>query len=193
MSLFDLLFLVVFFATIFALVLAVWAALRGRRARAGALLRRIGIFVALYLGVVILVSLLSPRRVVQVGEDQCWDDWCLTITNVQRTPIENGSRYVVTIRLFSRARRAAQRGRGTQVYLMDDRGRRYDPIPEPDAIPFDILLQPQEAVRTTRVFELPSDAADPVLVASHGEGFPGWFIIGDSASLFHQRPVVRLE
>jgi hypothetical protein len=31
------------------------------------------------------------------------------------------------------------------------------------------------------------------IVASHGRGFPGLFIIGDPASLFHKRTVVRLE
>jgi hypothetical protein len=193
MTLFDLVFIAVFFATVAALVLAAVAALRGRRARAIAILRRMGIFAGLYLGIVILVSLVSPRRVLQVGEDQCWDDWCLTVTDVRRKPSDNGIRYDVTIRISSRARRVAQRGRGTHVYLMDDRGRCYDPISEPAAVPFDILLQPQEAVRTTRVFELPSDTADPVLVASHGGGFPAWFIIGDSGSLFHKRTVVQLE
>jgi hypothetical protein len=76
---------------------------------------------------------------------------------------------------------------------MDGQGRRYDPVPDPDAIPFDALLQPQESMTTTREFDLPVDAQDPVLVATHGEGFPGWFIIGDSGSLFHKRTVVRLE
>ncbi|HZV06683.1 MAG TPA: hypothetical protein VE999_16500 [Gemmataceae bacterium] len=193
MTIFDLLFIVVFFAVIVMLVLAGVAALRGRRARAIAISRWLGIVAGLYLGIVILVSLISPRRELQVGDDQCWDDWCLTVTNVRRTPAENAIRYMVTIRISSCARRVAQRGRGTQVYLVDDRGRRYDPVPDPDAVPFDILLQPQEAVSTTRAFEIPADAHDPVLIATHGEGFPGWFIIGDTGSLFHKKTVVLLE
>ena len=76
---------------------------------------------------------------------------------------------------------------------MDDRSRCYDPVPDPTAVPFDVLLQPREAVTVTRVFELPADAHDPVLVMSHGDGFPGCLIIGDSGSLFHKRTVVRLE
>jgi hypothetical protein len=193
MTIFDLLFIVVFFVAVVMLVLAGVAALRGRRARAIAISRWLGIFAGLYLGIVILVSLASPRRELKVGDDQCWDDWCMTVTNVQRTPAENAIRYVVTIRISSRARRVAQRGRNTHAYLMDDRGRRYDPVPDPDAVPFDILLQPQEAVSTTRVFEIPADVQEPVLVATHGEGFPGWFIIGDSGSLFHKKTVVLLE
>ncbi len=193
MTIFDLLFLAVFFASVVMLALTGFAALRGRRAQAVALLRRLGICAGIYLAIVILVSLVSPRRILNVGDDRCWDDWCMTVADVRKTPADNGSRYVVTIRISSRARRVSQRGLGTHVYLMDDQGHRYDPIPDPEAIPFDILLQPQEVVTTTRVFELPTDAQDPVLVATHGEGFPGWFIIGDSASLFHKRTVVRLS
>jgi hypothetical protein len=193
MTVFDLLFIAVFFTALGMLFLAILAALRGRRARALALLRRLAIFAGVYLGIIILVSLLSPRRVLQVGDDQCWDDWCMTVTNVQRRPADSVTRYVVTIRISSRARRADQRALDAHVYLIDDRGRRYDPVPDPADIPFDILLHPQEAISMTRVFELAADVQDPVLVASHGEGFPGWFIIGDSASLFHKRTVVRLE
>jgi hypothetical protein len=193
MTIFDLLFIVVFFAAVVMLLLAGLAALRGRRARAIAISRWLGSLVGIYLGIVILVSLASTRRELKVGDDQCWDDWCMTVTNVQRTPVENAIRYIVTIRISSRARRVAQRARGTHVYLVDDRGHRYDPVADPDAIPFDILLQPQEAISTTRVFEIPTDAQTPVFVATHGEGFPGWFIIGDSGSLFHQKTVVLLE
>jgi hypothetical protein len=193
MTIFDLVFVAMFFAAVATLVLAGFAALRGRRARAIAILRRLGLFSGLYLGIVILVSLLSTRRELHVGDDQCWDDWCMTVTNVKRTPADNPIRYVVTIRISSRAQRVAQRGRGTHVYLMDDRGRRYDPVPDLDVVPFDVLLQPGQAITTTREFELPTDVQEAFFVATHGEGFPSWFIIGDPGSLFHKKTVVRLD
>jgi hypothetical protein len=193
MTLYDLLFLAVFFTSVVLLGLAGLAALRRRRARAFALLRRLGVLIGIYLGAVLLVSLLSPRRVLQVGDDQCWDDWYLAVTHVNRRLAHDTVAYEVTFRVSSRARRVAQRERGVQVYLMDDRGRCYDPVPDDTATAFDVLLQPQEAVEITRVFNLPADAQDPVLVVSHGGGFPGLFIIGDSESLFHKRTVVRLN
>jgi hypothetical protein len=76
---------------------------------------------------------------------------------------------------------------------MDDLGRRYNSLPDSSAIPFDVLLQPYEAVTITRMFELPSDVHEPALVATHGGGFPAWFIIGDPESLFHRKTVVRLD
>ena len=93
----------------------------------------------------------------------------------------------------SRARRRAQRERGLRVYLMDDRGRRFEPALNPAAVPFDVMLNPQEAMNITGVFEVPPDAHDLVLIVSHGGGFPGCCIIGESGSLFHKRTVVRLN
>jgi hypothetical protein len=193
MTLFDLLFLAVFFTSVVLLGLAGHATLRRRRARAFARLRQLSLLVVLYLGAVLLVSLVSPRRVLKVGDDQCWDDWCLAVTHVSRRPANDTVAYEVTLRVSSRARRVAQRERGVQVYLMDDHGRCYEPVPDDTATSFDVLLQPQEAVEITRVFHLPADAQDPVLVVSHGGGFPGIFVIGDSESLFHKRTVVRLD
>jgi hypothetical protein len=193
MTICDLPFIAVFFAVVIMLVLAGVAALRGRRARAIALLRRLGLVAGVYLGIVILVSLVSPRRVLSIGDDQCSDDWYLAVINVRHQPAEDAQSYEVTLRVSSRARRRAQRERGVQVYLMDNCGRCYDPVSDPAAVPFDILLQPQETVSLTRVFRLPVDAHDSVLVVSHESWFPGLFIIGDSGSLFHKRTVVRLE
>jgi hypothetical protein len=193
MSLFDLLFIAAFLATVVMIVLAVIAVLRRRLARAIAISTRLGIFAAVYIGIVIFVSLLSPRRVLHIGDDQCWDDWCLAVTNVRSQASGDGQSYDITLRISSRARGRAQRAIDAEVYLMDDRGRCYNAMPDPAAVPLDSLLQPQEAITVMRVFDLPADARDPVLVASHGGWFPGLFIIGDPVSLFHKRSVVRLE
>jgi hypothetical protein len=193
MTVFDLLFLAAVLGSAVLLVLAGIAFCRGRRARAVARLTQFGALVVVYLAALILVSLVSPRRVLHVGEEHCWDDWCITVTEVRRRPAGDNQEYAVTFRVSSRARRVAQRERGVQVYLMDDCGGCYEPEPDPEAVPFDVLLRPQQSVTTTRVFHVPADAHDPVLVVTHGGGFPGLFIIGDSESLFHKCTVVRLE
>lgn len=56
MSIFGLLFIAASFA------------IRGRGARAISILRGYGIGAAVYLGIVVLVSLFSPRRVLSVGD-----------------------------------------------------------------------------------------------------------------------------
>jgi len=192
-TIFDLLFIIAFLSAVVLLVLSAIAVIRRRRARAVALLRNLGIFVAVYFSIVILVSLLSPRRVLHVGDVQCWDDWCIAVADAQRQPTDAGVAYGVTFLVSSRARGRPQRERGVQVYLMDDRGRRYDPLPDQADQPFDVLLQPSETMQITRTFALPAEVHAPVLVVSHGGHFPACCIIGDSESLFHKPTVVQLD
>lgn len=142
-----------------------------------------------------LVSLLSPRRFVDVGDDQCSDDWCIAVTSAGRSPGDTGGAYDVTFRLSSRARRVAQRERFVVAYLRDARGRRYDPDSRAADVPFDVRLEPQQAVTATRRFRVPADAHDlGVIIAREGDiPLPRCCIIGDEGSLFHKKTVVRLE
>jgi len=191
---FDLLFLALVLAGGGALVAAALAVARGRRVTALIILRRLGLAAAAYLGLVVVVSLASPRRVVRIGDDQCSDDWCIAVTDVRRSSGPAGASYEVTFRLAGRARRVAQRERGVRVYLRDGRGRRYDPDPAVADVPFDVRLEPLQQVTTTRVFGMPADAPAVGLVVSWGGGipFPRCCIIGDEGSLLHKRTEVRI-
>ena len=190
MSIFDLIFIAVFFIRVITLVATAVAAIRGRRRRALGILRVLGVFIAAYLAVVIVVSLASPLRLLSLNEPQCFDDWCIAVEQVARTPAGAEVPYDVTLRLSSRARRVAQRETGGSVYVLDDRGRRYQPADDPQAIPLNVLLQPGESVTATRRFTLPAEAHNPGLVFAHGR-FPGMFIIGNDESLFHKPTVIR--
>src|SRR5262249_51939326 len=130
MTIFDLLFIALFLGSAISVAAAVYSALRGRRPRAMAILRWLGVCIGAYFGVIILVSLAPPRGVVRVGDNQCWDDWCIAVTDVRRQPATAAVTYVVTLRVSSRARRRAQRERGLHVYMTDDQGRRYEPAPD---------------------------------------------------------------
>jgi hypothetical protein len=83
--------------------------------------------------------------------------------------------------------------KGTVVYLTDARGRRYDPLPDPSAIPLDTILQPGESLIVTRRFDVPPGAQGLGLIYTHEGGFPiGWFIIGEGG-WFQKPPIVRLD
>jgi hypothetical protein len=194
MSTFDLLFILLFLTSLVTLAIAAVAAVRGRRPQAIRILRIYGICFAVYMSIVIVVALVTPRRVVHLGEDRCFDDWCVTVENAEHRPSPEGVAYTVTFQLSSRARRVNQRANGAYVYLTDSQGREFDPAPEPGAIPMDVMLHPGEAVQTRRTFTVPNDARDVGFVVVH-EGafcFPGCFIIGDGGSLLHKRTVVPL-
>lgn len=195
MTLFDLLFIVLFLAGVIVLCLAASMALRGRRPRARAILRGAGICAGLYLAVIVAVSLLTPQRFIKLGDDQCADDWCIAISTSGRNVTPEGTRFEVTFRLSSRARRVAQRERFVAVSLRDSHGARYDPEVDPHAIPFDTLLEPLQAITASRRFLVPQTAEIVGLVVERaGVGsFPGCCIIGDEGSLLHKPTIVRLD
>lgn len=179
MSIFDLLFITVFFASLITLLAAAVTAIGGRGGRSLRILRIYGICIGIYLGIVVLTSLILPRRILKLGDSRCFDDWCMSVENFRKSRQPTAISYVVTLRLSSRARRITQRENGVAVYLTDDQGRRVDPIPDRTAVPLNALLQPQESITATRVFEVPPNASGLGLVIAHEGGFPvGWFIIG---------------
>jgi hypothetical protein len=193
MTIFEPLFLLLLLATVVALVTTAIQAMRGRQARALAILRRLCISAAIYLGIVTMVSAASSRRVFHQGDQRCFDDWCITVEDAQRSFSQSTLSYAVTLRLSSRARRVPQRENGTVVYLIDARGRRFDPVAEPSDVPLNALLQPGESAIAKRRFELPADAREVGLIYTHEGGFPiGWFIVGEN-HWFHGPDIVRLD
>ena len=185
-TIFDLLFALVFLASAGCLLAAVVLALRGRGTRAMNVLRIWATGAAVYMTALVSVSFAQPRRVLHLGDLRCFDDWCITVENVQRS----GARYDVALRVSSRALRVSQRAPDAAVYLIDDRGRRFDPLPDTSAVPLSVLLHPGESIPASRSFALPEDARQVGLVVNHGTG-PANFVIGDEASLFHKRTVIR--
>ncbi len=179
MTAFDLLFLTLFFATIVTLFVAAGLAFRRQFERARLIFRTLLLCICFYMAVVVGVSLLLPRQIIKADAPQCFDDWCISVAGLMQSPGEGGVRYSVDLRLSSRARRVAQRENNLSVYLTDGHDRRYDPIRDSSARPFNILLQPQESVIVNRSFVVPVSARDIGLVITHEGGFPiGWFIIG---------------
>ncbi|MGP0076394.1 MAG: hypothetical protein ACLPWF_31145 [Bryobacteraceae bacterium] len=193
MSIFDLLFIALFLASLVVLLVAGFTAIRGQSSRAIGILRSYFLCAGLYLGTVVVVSAFSPRRVVGMGEPRCFDDWCIAVEGVQRVPMENGTSYVAKLRVYSTARRVSQRENNVVAYVTDDRGIRYDPIGDRSTVPLNVLLLPQQSVATDRIFHLPADSRPVGIVIGHQGGFPiSWFIIGDEA-WFHKPAIVPIQ
>jgi hypothetical protein len=193
MSVFEPLFLLLVLATAITLITAASWAVRGQFARAGRILRRLGIGAALYFAVVMAVSFVSPRRVYRVGDNQCFDDWCIAVIDAQRAETPQATHYEVRLRLSSRAKRVPMGEKGTVVYLADRQGRRYDPLPDPAAVALSTVLKPGESIEATRRFDVARDAQDLGLIYTHEGGLPiGWLIIGEGG-WFQRPPMVRLD
>jgi hypothetical protein len=193
MTIFEPLFLLLALATIVALISAAVVAVRGQRSRSLAILRRLGVGAATYYAVVLMVAYFSVPPLHRVGEPVCFDDWCIGVVEAQHEPAGSSSRWHVTLRIASRARRVNQRENYAAVFLTDSRGRKYFPDPAPANIPLDSRLGPAESLDAPRTFTLPLDATGVRLVFTHEGGFPiGALIIGEN-EFFHDATVVKLD
>jgi hypothetical protein len=209
---FELLFVIVVLGLVVTLASAAVTALRGHRQRALALVVGCATCVTFYLGVVVTVALVSPQRIFAIGEDRCFDDWCVAVRDFKVTHDlgpgvdaikENWQFYVVTIRLSNHARGRSQRASSATVRLVDGEGRVYEVSHEGQAAyeaqhgtapPLTSTIDLGQFIDTVRVFELPADSRDVSLTIQHPVGLsPVLFIIGDDASMFHKPTIFRLN
>jgi len=184
----DLLFIVIVLGTVVALLRAAVFALRHRGAQSLRILRHTAIFVAAYVAVVIGVSLLTPRHWIEIGEEQRFDDWALTVTAVTHS----AGHYRVDVRVSNHARGRPQRASDAALLLVAADGRTFRPLDAPGARSLQSTLQVGESFDTTREFDVPPTARIIGLDVIHGAG-PGILIIGDRGSPFYKRPLVRIE
>ncbi len=119
MTIFEPLFILCFLATVVVLIVATVTAISGKRARALAALRKLGICAMIYVTVLLVVSAASARKIYRIGDQQCFDDWCITVTGATRPRPESAE---VRLRLSSRTKRVPQREKGTLAYLIDSQG-----------------------------------------------------------------------
>jgi hypothetical protein len=193
MSLFDLLFILLFLLMLASLLWAASCAVRGQSDRAGRVLVRIVVAAAAYIAIVIVFSAILPRRTANLRELRCFDDYCVSVDSFTRNPQGAGVEYNVNLRLSNRALRGSEREKNLVMYLTDAQGRRYDADGDKSSAPYTVLLAPQESVVISRGFLVRSDAGDLGAVVTHEGGFPiGWFIIGYD-TWFRKPPLVMLK
>ncbi len=209
MTPFDLVFIAVFLFTFASLIWIAGLGLRHRATHALRHLRRLLLYDATYLAVVVAVGLISPRRILSGEEVLRFDDWCL---GVERAKVLNhlgalspraGNKFVVVpLKIINEARRVRQAApKGSTVYLVDDRAGHYgvsmagqEAFEKENGIqpPLTTKLDAGTSIQTVRIFEVPTAVRALFLATRHGSWFPRQFIIGDG----FRRPAVlslRLE
>jgi hypothetical protein len=77
------------FASLVILLTAAYRLIRGRRASALRLLAGWGLGVFVYLTVSVAVSLVRPARVIELGQNWCFDDWCIAVERVRHIASPN--------------------------------------------------------------------------------------------------------
>ena len=150
---------------------------------------------AVYLCVLLAVSLGQRQRVVAMGEPQCFDEMCFTVTRVEEVPgflIRDGRRLVrVAVQVTNRGRKAQSEGL-IWAYLVDSQGRRWEESAGVNGVGLTTRVAGGDSVVSEPVFKVARDAMGLGLVFTHGWRQPGVLVIGDSDSLFHKKTVVKL-
>ena len=167
MSLFDLLFLLVVLLSAVVLITAAVVAISGRGGSALRILRTWAVGAGVYLAIAWVSHAALPLKTFHLGDEQCEDDWCLSIDRVSRVAPDS---YRVAFRMISHALRVDQRNRnGAELFLVGTDGRRYASTQTEGDVPIDVLLHPGETIAAERVFKVPAglDARGVVFGSGH--------------------------
>jgi hypothetical protein len=206
MSIFDLLFLVSMFGVAIVAVRVIYLLIRTRWRAAGRAASWLLMFIAAYMLVLAGFSVAEPQQQVPIRTPRCFDDWCITVEEASRQDAIGTTRAtatfcVATVRVSSRAKGRPQRETDVRVYLLDDRGHRFDVSPAGQraleqqglaGLPLTSFVDAGGSFESRLAFEVPRDVRQLSLVKTSWSWFPFRLIIGDPQSWLHRPTVVPL-
>jgi hypothetical protein len=206
MTIFDLLLIVLVLATVAGILGALIALFVHRRVLAARTITLIVAGWALYLGAGTTVALLTPQRILSLGEDNCFDEMCFAVTGYHRVPSTNSGKafYVVDVRISNRSRSRAQREKGRKGVLVDRAGHVTEvsrlgmqSLSSLDGASYpglDAEVAPGQNLKTKLAFELPLDVRDPGFALGSDLAInPARLVIGDEEHFLHRPTVVPLN
>ncbi len=150
---------------------------------------------ALYMGAVVLVSLLTPRTIVSIGDSYCWDLWCVGIQNVNTTPQGQNMLYTAEVSLFVDSA-TAQIEVSDQpkrfFYVVDEQGRRFPILAYASTARPNVTVKPGESVKSSLTFLAPANARK--LYLTDDLKWPPWVCLyfGSDLNPFHRRTLLRV-
>jgi hypothetical protein len=182
--------------------------LRGKVRFGKRLLLSLAGFWAVYLLIVVLVSIATPQHSIPMGQERCFDEMCFAVEHAEtafrlglagQTVRANGQFYVVAIKVTNRSRGHAQSEGGLHAlfweagksYEVSSSGQRAWEAVNGETSSLTTRLGPGESVTTVQVFDIPAGASTPGLVLTHGFT-PGYFVIGESP-IFREPTLMRIE
>lgn len=203
MTLFELIFILLFLGSAISLLLSPFLRRTGAFRR---LLVALVFVWGVYFAILATADVLRVQRVFKVGEDQCFDEMCFAVSGVQTLPEKvsipannsAGRLYIVKIRVTSHSRGRAQAEGGLRGRLFD--GDTYINVSETAQRAYDAQhgespkltqrIAPGESVLSVLVFVVPQTMMRPALTLDHGFT-PGYFVIGESP-FFHKPDIHEL-
>jgi len=198
-QLFTLVLVLCVLASLVTFLIVAYRAIRGRRSSALRLLARWAISALVYMAISVAVSWTRPARVVERGQNWCFDDWCIAVEAVHQTSSPNGRNtiYTTDLRIYNDAR-LPEGARGFWAYVRDQDDQRYAPVPGAWQDVVAARVPPHGFARTSMDFVVPRGARQLGLVTGHGGGtpcalLPSLLEIGQAGCLFHEPDMIRVR
>jgi hypothetical protein len=121
---------------------------------------------------------------VPLGTDICFDDWCATITKIERQPIgpESNARYIAYVTMANHARGIAQKPDEPRIYIVDSRGNR-TLATQYGKTPLNAKLQLHQSLQTTVMFTVPANSKELRLLIEEGP-FIANFVFPEDQQVF---------
>ena len=175
----------------------VYLLLRRRHEHAGRICLRWTVCAGVYLALSLAISALRPERSIGLGDRWCFDDWCVSVDHVTRSPANTDAVYTLELQTYNEARRP-QAVRYPWMFVRDQQGRRYEPQTPDWIVQVESRIPPQQSKRFSVTFRVPADARRLTFVTGHGSGTPcllatSVLLIGEGGCLFQKYDSIRLE
>lgn len=168
----------------------------------------VAVWFAIYAVTLLGFSLASREKALGFNEPKAFCGFYLdchlhaSVAGVRKTKTlgdktANGEFYIVKVKVFSDARRAALGLDAPELYVVDDSGARHERVEavENPAPPFERKIPAGAGFESEIVFDLPRDVKNPRLDVAEGNGVERVieaFLIGDEDSILHRRSYFRL-
>jgi len=180
--------LLTLFGSVAALISAPIFWLRGKRRSAGKILAALAAYVSFYLAVSTAVSVIQriPRENPRgLGQEVCADAGCFAVDKIDKAASGSEMIYTLSWHLSSRDTEGQRRfpGKGLELYMFDERGRRFSLAGADDQDPLDVILRAGETVHQAITFHVPSDAKELFLTARYQAFTFQSFLPGDLSLL----------
>ena len=175
---------------------ALW--LVGKRRQAGRLLTAWGIYVAAYLTISTGIALVRAigAHPVAIGEEVCADSGCFAVDKVDRTAAAREAAYTLHWHLSSTDKGMTKHfpGKGLELYMFDERGRKFALPATVNQNPLDVTLPAGETVRQSMTFNVPADARELFLTATYRPFTFQSLLPGDLSLVPHKPPaMIRIQ
>jgi len=143
----------------------------GRRQRASRLLTAWGIYLPVYIMISTGIAMAGADNEPKfpIGKEICADAGCFAVDKIDSSTVSSETTYTVYWHLSSNDKQMTKHfpGKGLELYMFDNRGRKFGLSGNVNPDPLDITIPAGETVSQSMIFRVAADAHELYLTAKY--------------------------